>query len=96
MTYTALSPIGLRITVAVSVDLVPWKRLVLATFEPYRGRNFAHVSNKDACIFPVAIPNHARKLRMAMLHRPLFPGTLPEETVCEDDGRLVDLDHESI
>lgn len=33
---------------------------------------------------------------MAMLHRPLFPGTLPEETGCEGESRLVDLDHDSI
>jgi len=96
MTYTALSPIGTRIAVATSKDLLQWKRMGLATFEPYRGIDFAHVQNKDACLFPVAIPNHAGKLQMAMLHRPLFPGTLPEETVCEGANRLVDLDHESI
>jgi beta-1,2-mannobiose phosphorylase / 1,2-beta-oligomannan phosphorylase len=31
-----------------------------------------------------------------MLHRALFPGTLPEETVCQDLSRQVDLDRESI
>lgn len=45
--------------------------------------------------FPVAIPNHAGKLQLAMLHRPLFPGTLPEDMVCEGKRCLVDLDHES-
>jgi len=50
----------------------------------------------DASIFPVAVPNHAGKLQLALLHRPLFPGTLPEETVCEGESRLVDLDHESL
>ncbi|NCF88647.1 MAG: glycosidase [Verrucomicrobiaceae bacterium] len=96
MTYTALSPIGARIAVAISKDLLHWKRLGLATFEPYSCIDFAHVYNKDACVFPVAIPNHAGKMQMAMLHRPLFPGTLPEETVCEGAERLVDLNHESI
>jgi predicted GH43/DUF377 family glycosyl hydrolase len=33
---------------------------------------------------------------MAMLHRPLFPGTRPEETACQSASRVVDLDHESI
>ncbi len=33
---------------------------------------------------------------MAMLHRPLFPGTRPEETACQPASREVDLDHESI
>ncbi len=33
---------------------------------------------------------------MAMLHRPLFPGTRPEETACHPASREVDLDRESI
>src|SRR5680860_686069 len=67
MTYTALSPIGPRIALAVSEDLFHWKRLGLATFEKYDDIDFVHVDNKDASIFPVAIPNHAGKMQMAML-----------------------------
>ena len=96
MTYTALSPIGPRIALAVSEDLFHWKRLGLATFEPYHGIDFVHVDNKDASLFPVAIPNHAGKMQLAILHRPLFPGTRPEETACQAASRMVDLDHESI
>jgi predicted GH43/DUF377 family glycosyl hydrolase len=96
MTYAALSPIGPRIALAVSEDLFHWKRLGLATFEAYRGIDFAHVDNKDASLFPVAIPNHAGKMQMAILHRPLFAGSRPEETACEPVSRVVDLDHESI
>jgi beta-1,2-mannobiose phosphorylase / 1,2-beta-oligomannan phosphorylase len=55
-----------------------------------------HVDDKDASIFPIALPNHAGKMQIAMLHRPLFPGTRPEETACQDSSRQVDLDHESI
>ena len=33
---------------------------------------------------------------MALLHRPLFAGTRPEETACCKGSRDVDLDHESI
>src|ERR1039457_2491764 len=58
MTYTAFSSVGPRIAVAVSKDLFHWKRLGLATFAPFQGIDFAHVDNKDACLFPVAIPNH--------------------------------------
>ena len=83
MTYTALSPVGPRIALAMSEDLFHWERIGLATFEPYRGIDFVHVDNKDASIFPVAIPNHAGKMQLALLHRPLFPGTRPEETACE-------------
>jgi predicted GH43/DUF377 family glycosyl hydrolase len=96
MTYTALSPIGPRIALAVSEDLFHWNRLGLATFEAFQGIDFVHVDNKDASIFPVAIPNHAGKMQMAILHRPLFPGTRPEETACQTASRVVDLDHESI
>ena len=96
MTYTAHSPIGPRIALAVSEDLFHWKRLGLATFEPYAGIDFVNVDNKDASVFPVAIPNHAGKMQLAILHRPLFPGTRPEETACQAESRVVDLDHESI
>jgi predicted GH43/DUF377 family glycosyl hydrolase len=96
MSYAALSAIGPRIAFAVSDDLIHWKRLGLAAFEPYDGIDFVHVDNKDASLFPVAIPNHAGKMQMGMLHRPLFPGTRPEETACQTASREVDLAHESI
>jgi len=96
MAYAALSSFGPRIALAVSEDLFHWKRLGLATFAPYDGIDFVHVDNKDASLFPVAISNHAGKMQMAMLHRPLFPGTRPEETACQAASREVDLDHESI
>ena len=96
MSYSALSPIGPRIALAVSEDLFHWTRLGLATFEPYDEIDFVHVDNKDASLFPVAIPNHAQKMQLALLHRPLFPGTCPEETCCQPDSRLMDCDRESI
>ena len=96
MTYAALSSIGPRIAFAISKDLFHWKRLGLASFEPYEGIDFVHVDNKDASLFPIAISNHAGQLQMALLHRPLFPGTRPEETACQPGLRDVDLDHESI
>jgi predicted GH43/DUF377 family glycosyl hydrolase len=96
MTYTAFSPVGPRIALAVSEDLFHWTRLGLATFAPFRGIDFVNVDNKDASLFPVAIPNHAGKMQFALLHRPLFPGTRPEETVRKGSVRRVDLDHESI
>jgi predicted GH43/DUF377 family glycosyl hydrolase len=56
MTYTALSPKGPRIALAISEDLFHWKRIGLATFEPYDGIDFVHVDNKDASIFPLLFP----------------------------------------
>jgi len=96
MAYTALSPDGPRIALAVSEDLFQWKRLGLATFERYGDIDFVHVENKDAILFPVAIPNPAGKMQLALLHRPHFPGTRPEETACHGESQAVDLDRESI
>ena len=75
MSYTAFSPKGPRIALAVSVDLFHWERLGLATFCPYEGIEFDGVDDKDASIFPVAIPEPDGEPAMAILHRPLFPGT---------------------
>ncbi len=72
MTYTARTTLGPRIAVAVSADLFHWQRMGLVQFEPYRGIDFDHVDNKDASFFPVAIPNHAGKMQMALMHRPHF------------------------
>ncbi len=96
MTYTALSPEGPRIALAISEDLFHWQRLGLATFAPHHGVGFNDVDNKDASLFPVAIPNPSGQPQLAVLHRPLFPGTRPEETVCHPSCRCVDLNRESI
>lgn len=96
MTYTAFSARGPRIALATSVDLFHWRRLGLATFGPYQGIEFDDVDDKDASIFPVAIPNPSGHKELALLHRPLFPGTRPEETACQPSTRKVDLDRESI
>jgi predicted GH43/DUF377 family glycosyl hydrolase len=96
MTYTAHSSNGPRIALAISEDLFRWQRLGLATFQPYEGIAFEGVDNKDASVFPVAIPDPSGQLSMAILQRPLFPGTRPEEEACHPASRLVDLDRESI
>ncbi|MFZ0638718.1 MAG: hypothetical protein WA020_05610 [Candidatus Acidiferrales bacterium] len=96
MTYTAFSPKGPRIALALSEDLSRWQRLGLATFAPYHGVNFGDVDNKDASLFPVAIPNPSGHPELAILHRPLFPGTRPQETARHPASREVDLDRESI
>ena len=96
MTYTAFSAQGPRIALAISEDLFHWKRLGLASFGPYQGIEFDDVDDKDASLFPVAIPNPSGQPELAILHRPLFPGTRPEETACHPASRDVDLDRESI
>ena len=96
MTYTAFSPDGPRIAFAISRDLFHWERLGLAKFETFDNIDFVHVDDKDASVFPVALPNHQGKMELGLLHRPLFPGTRPEETVRRDESRPVDLSRESI
>jgi predicted GH43/DUF377 family glycosyl hydrolase len=96
MTYTAFSSQGPRIAFASSKDLFHWQRLGLARFGRYQGIEIGDVDDKDASLFPVAIPNPYGHLELAMLHRPLFPGTRPEETARHPASRNVDLDRESI
>ena len=96
MTYTAYSPVGPRIALAISEDLFRWERLGLATFQPHDGIEFGGVDNKDASVFPVAIPDPSGQMSMAIIHRPLFPGTRPEEVAKSRSPREVDLTHECI
>src|ERR1700733_7815763 len=96
MTYTARSPHGPRIAAACSTDLFHWKRLGLVPFAPFEGLDLSNVDDKDACPFPAAIPNPSGQPELAMLHRPLFPGTAPEEKARHAASHKVDLDRESI
>jgi predicted GH43/DUF377 family glycosyl hydrolase len=96
MTYTALSPNGPRIALAISEDLFHWQRLGLVTFVPYDGIEFDGVDNKDASVFPVAVPDPSGQPALALLHRPLFPGTRPEEKACDSASGILDLHRESI
>ncbi len=96
MTYAAFSARGPRIALAISQDLFHWQRLGLANFGPYEGIKFDDVDDKDASLFPVAIHNPSGHPEMAILHRPLFPGTRPEETVRHPANRRMDLNRESI
>lgn len=96
MSYTAFSSEGPRIALALSEDLFHWTRLGLATYAHWHGIDLGTIDDKDASLFPVAIPDSSGHRELGMLHRPLFPGTRPEETSCQGEGREVDLDHESI
>jgi predicted GH43/DUF377 family glycosyl hydrolase len=96
MAYTAFSPDGPRIALAVSQDLFCWRRRGLATFSPYDGIEFEGVDNKDASVFPSPIPDPSGQPALALLHRPLFPGTRPEETASRPLSEDADLHRESI
>jgi predicted GH43/DUF377 family glycosyl hydrolase len=96
MSYTAFSPRGPRITLAESEDLFHWRRLGLASFSNRDRIDFDEVDDKDASLFPVAIHNPSGHPELAILHRPLFPGTRPEETARHPSSREVDIHRESI
>ncbi len=53
----------------------------MAKFHPYEGVSFDGVDDKDASIFPTLIPGPSGRPSLAMVHRPLFKGTRPEETM---------------
>lgn len=96
MTYTAHSQHGPRIAIAVSEDLFRWRRLGLATFAPYHGIAFDGIDNKDASVFCVSIPDPSGHPAMALIHRPLFPGSRPEETARQHPSHRINLQKESI
>jgi predicted GH43/DUF377 family glycosyl hydrolase len=96
MTYTAFSPNGPRIAFAQSKDLFQWTRLGLATYSPYEHIEFNGINNKDACVFPLQVPSPHGHRALGMLHRPLFPGTKPEEKLRQPWDSEVDKHHESI
>ena len=96
MTYTAYGPDGPRIAIAQSKDLFKWERLGLISFLPHNRINFNGVNDKDASLFPIDIPSPYGHSSIAMLHRPLFPGTSPEEIVKTNKKHKIDTDLESI
>jgi predicted GH43/DUF377 family glycosyl hydrolase len=96
MSYTAFSPEGPRIALATSTDLFQWERLGLVSFLPFDGLKFAGIDNKDASLFPGEVVGPKGKSAFALLHRPLFPGTRPEEKAERSELEEVDLDRESI
>ncbi len=96
MTYTAFSPEGPRVALAMSHDLLHWRRLGLAKFHSYEGMTFSGIDNKDASFFPVNIPNPTTQPELAMLHRPLFPATLSQRTMALEVDQKRNLHDESI
>ena len=96
MTYTAFSPNGPRIALATSKDLLHWERIGLADFANYKQITFNDVYNKDACIFPRSMIDPHGDAAMVMLHRPLFPGTTPEDIMHDPEDRRIRDHHECI
>jgi predicted GH43/DUF377 family glycosyl hydrolase len=96
MTYTAWSQNGPRIAIARSPDLFRWERLGLAHFTPFKDVPIENVDDKDAVIFPAFIEDAHGAPSVAMLHRPLFPGTRPEDMARPQNPRPIMPELESI
>jgi len=74
MTYVAFGPRGPRPALAVSTDLVAWRRLgpVLFDYQSELGIDLNIYPNKDAVFFPEPVPGPAGEPCIAMLHRPMW------------------------
>lgn len=72
MTYTAYGPLGARIALASSEDLMHWERLgpVKFAFDPALRVDFDLYDNKDAVLFPTPVTDPHGEPALALLHRP--------------------------
>ena len=96
MTYTAFGPNGPRVAMARSKDLFTWERLGLVHYLSYKHLDFNGIDDKDASVFPAEILSPRGHRSIGLLHRPLFPGTRPEETSKLAKDRQIDIPKESI
>jgi predicted GH43/DUF377 family glycosyl hydrolase len=74
MTYVAYGPLGPRLALAVSADLVRWRRLgpVQFGYQPELSTDLNLFPNKDAVFFPEPLPGPDGRPCLAMLHRPMW------------------------
>jgi beta-1,2-mannobiose phosphorylase / 1,2-beta-oligomannan phosphorylase len=74
MAYAAYGPLGPRIGLAISRDLVSWERLgpVSFDYQPSLRTDLNLYPNKDAMFFPEPVPGPDGKPSYAMLHRPMW------------------------
>jgi predicted GH43/DUF377 family glycosyl hydrolase len=72
MTYTAYGPLGARIALASSADLIHWERLgpLKFAFDPALRVDFDLYDNKDAVLFPELVTDPRGQPALALLHRP--------------------------
>ncbi len=72
MAYTAYGPLGPRIALAESIDLLSWQRLgpIKFAFDPALRVDFDLYDNKDAILFPELVTDPHGRPALALLHRP--------------------------
>src|SRR5262245_654864 len=71
MTYVAYGPLGPKLALAVSTDLLTWRRLgpVHFRYQPGLDTDLNLFPNKDAVFFPDPVPGPDGEPAYAMLHR---------------------------
>lgn len=69
-----MDPLSSRVALAISSDLVKWRRLgpVSFAYDPELGTDLNLYTNKDALLFPEAVPGPDGAPCYAMLHRPTW------------------------
>jgi predicted GH43/DUF377 family glycosyl hydrolase len=74
MTYVAYGPLGPRPALAVSQDLVAWRRLgpLHFAYQPELDTDLNLFHNKDCVWFPEPVPGPDGEPAYAMLHRPMW------------------------
>jgi predicted GH43/DUF377 family glycosyl hydrolase len=72
MAYVAYSRRGPRVALALSRDLITWKRLGLVRFGPMPGADMNAYGNKDAMLFPEPVPGPDGRPALALIHRPMY------------------------
>lgn len=74
MTYTAYGPLGPRIALAYSKDVLNWRRIgpVQFAYIPALRVDFNLYDNKDAYLFPKPVRDPHGELALAMIHRPSY------------------------
>jgi predicted GH43/DUF377 family glycosyl hydrolase len=72
MTYTAFGPLGPRIALAVSSDLLEWRKLGPVSFTSSHGVDFNLYHNKDALIFPELVRDPRGAPSLGLIHRPTY------------------------
>jgi predicted GH43/DUF377 family glycosyl hydrolase len=91
MAYSAYGPRSSRVALAVSSDLLEWRRLGLVRFAPERGVDWGIYDNKDAFLMPEPVVGPDGRASIALVHRPTFqvyggPGMGLEPAVVLPDG----------
>lgn len=81
MTYVALSSMGPRVALAISADLLVWRRLGLVDFLLEDGVDLNVYGNKDALLVPEPVTDPEGRPALALIHRPMYSMMTPNRMI---------------